>query len=553
VLKHSFKDEVLLQKGPQSQYFNEILVSRVMEEQRELQSASRTALHQKDELRDLSTYNPMGILSVASSLESFSAFFPNKREALKLWNAYLERIDSCSGLKVLHVPTDEVRICEAINDPARAQPEDLALCFAVFFASTATFRPPEFQAIFGEDLTRCQLRNKTGLEQALAKANILENPTLTLLCALIIYLFALKLHNSGKGIWILNGLAIRIAQSLGLHREGEHLGLSPFQSEIRRRIWWHLLARDSRAAEDYGLQRLCNLRSDAELPLNIEDPDLYEDLMALPPPKPTFTSMTFPLVSCNIARAVHELAGTLAASTSSDPPCESERRRILDQARQSVDVWLAYCNPVVPRQKFALLTSRLALRKADLVSRQQWSAFKNADNYNVFPKDDDLLDVIEVLELVLQLRLDETLTPYSWMWNANPEYHGTMFLLWSLCIRPEGPHVERAWRVLNALAESDEQITRPSGSMDAMLVALKTKAEKARAATHTRRSVENARQTETSTPFFPASGEPYDFGDLWSHSGSNEWSPNLNDFSGWGSFLENFRLDTQEFPGMMYY
>lgn len=32
VLKHSFKDEVLLQKGPQSQYFNEILVSRVMEE-----------------------------------------------------------------------------------------------------------------------------------------------------------------------------------------------------------------------------------------------------------------------------------------------------------------------------------------------------------------------------------------------------------------------------------------------------------------------------------------------------------------------------------------
>ena len=46
----------------------------------------------------------------------------------------------------------------------------------------------------------------------------------------------MRVYNRGNGIWVLNGLAIRIAESMGLHRDGGQLALSPFQAEIRRRV-----------------------------------------------------------------------------------------------------------------------------------------------------------------------------------------------------------------------------------------------------------------------------------------------------------------------------
>jgi hypothetical protein len=359
----------------------------------------------------------------------------------------------------------------------------------------------------------------------------------------------MRLHNSGKGIWILNGLAVRIAQSLGLHRNGENLGLSPFQSEIRRRIWWHLLARDSRAAEDYGLHKLCNLRSDAELPLNIEDSDLYEDMPDLPRSRPAFTAMTFPFVSYEIARAVHELAGIQAASTPATLPSESQRRQILGQAKESTDRWLKYCNPVVPRQRLALLMSRLALRKADLVSRQQWAASKKPGSNNVFGTDGDLLDAIEVLELALQLRSDETLMPFSWMWTANPEYHATMFLLWLLCMRPRGPHVERAWYVVNALVEVDELFRKPSGSMGSMVIALKSKAENIRSLSHADNGVDHASESGTLHPPLPSSSEQ---SEPWIENERLEWLSTSDGIGDWGSFLGTFSLGCQDFAGMLY-
>jgi hypothetical protein len=39
---------------------------------------------------------------------------------------------------------------------------------------------------------------------------------------------------------------------MGMHLDGILLGLSPFETEIRRRIWWQLRMYDFRAAELSG-------------------------------------------------------------------------------------------------------------------------------------------------------------------------------------------------------------------------------------------------------------------------------------------------------------
>lgn len=42
-------------------------------------------------------------------------------------------------------------------------------------------------------------------------------------------------------MWIINGITMRVAQSIGMHHEPSRLGLSPFDAEIRRRLWWHIV------------------------------------------------------------------------------------------------------------------------------------------------------------------------------------------------------------------------------------------------------------------------------------------------------------------------
>ncbi|KAK4118252.1 hypothetical protein N657DRAFT_628720 [Parathielavia appendiculata] len=550
--EHYFGDEILVQKGSHSEYFNEPLHSRMIEQQKDIQNVLTTPPASEQELLSrFSIYNPMGILSAASS-QPCSSYFPHKQTALRLWNTYLERIEACSGIKILHVPTEEVRICATIENPAGAQPEDLAMCYSVFFAAMAVLQPTEAQALLQQDDPfTVQFRCKTGFEQALAEAEVLDKPTFPMLCALTLYLSALQLHSRGKGIWILNGMALRIAQALGLHRDGERLGLPPFQAELRRRVWWHIISRDGRAAEDFGLQGFCSRRSDARLPLPIDDTDLRPDMPALPPPRSgVFTAMTLPLANFEITRAVRRLGSIAAAATPTSPPDESVRVQIIQEARQRVDELLAGCNPVIPRHRLALLTSRLAMQNADLVSRQQWLALKyrkHSDDGNssrdMMPTERDLVEALDVLDLALQIWGDEMLRPYSWLWRTNPEYHVVMYLLWHLCVQPEGPNVERAWVTVDRWFTENKEMGDGQGHKGAILAALRRKAEVMRDA----KTKAAGREGAVGTPWGPGV-----LGGM-SVGGDNEWNGDLNEVPDWGAFIQAFQLDGQEFSGMGWY
>ena len=47
-------------------------------------------------------------------------------------------------------------------------------------------------------------------------------------------------HNAGErnNAWVLLGCALRMAQTLGMHREGTNSSFDPIERNIRRRVWW---------------------------------------------------------------------------------------------------------------------------------------------------------------------------------------------------------------------------------------------------------------------------------------------------------------------------
>ncbi|MCJ1312438.1 hypothetical protein MMC25_006112 [Agyrium rufum] len=549
------REDVLVQKGSSTQYFSEIIFSRVLGQENDIDSVL-TPPPTESSYPILSPFNALGILSGPSFAQRPCDFHPNRLVAAKLWNKYIENVEDCPSLKLLHIPTDEVKVYTTIEAPSKAPFESLALCFAIYFVTTISLQDEEVQTLFGQTRNSILLGFKAGLEQALAHGDFLDRPTISGLQAMAIYLSALRVHNRGKGIWILNGLVIRIAESLGLHRDGERLGLSPFECEIRRRLWWHLLSRDGRASEDYGLENTNGLilTSAVQLPLNVDDCDLYPGMKVIPAARLGWTSMTFSLINIDLIKFMQALGAFAASSSSSaSPPADdSVRARRFEETRSSIEGRLANCNPVIPRQRMTMFCARFLLRKFEFIQRQQWRLLHRTSSREDFTTEETLIEALEILEPRLVVE-DEMFQQFIWVRRAFPQYHVTLYILWHLCIKPAGPNVGRAWAAIDTCfgQEEADEATVGFGSKFAVLAALKAKASVVRERLRKENQVEGMKgggqvqQMDSQGANMDvfggvAAGECFDF-DI----GSDEW-PN------WDVLAQGFYNNDQEFPSVLW-
>ena len=106
---------------------------------------------------------------------------------------------------------------------------------------------------FGEAKLDLLLRYRRGLETAFAKADFLNSPNTTLLQAFALFLFLVRCYDSPRYVWMQTGLLVRMAHYVGLQRDGAQFNhLSPYEIEMRRRVWWAVILLDVRASEDQG-------------------------------------------------------------------------------------------------------------------------------------------------------------------------------------------------------------------------------------------------------------------------------------------------------------
>lgn len=88
-----------------------------------------------------------------------------------------------------------------------------------------------------------------------------------------------------RGLWIMTGVIVRAAISMGYHRDPSHFPtLSIFQAEFRRRVWLSIVGLDDMASFLMGFPRMLpSSLPDVMEPLNLHDWELSEDMVALPP------------------------------------------------------------------------------------------------------------------------------------------------------------------------------------------------------------------------------------------------------------------------------
>jgi hypothetical protein len=89
-------------------------------------------------------------------------------------------------------------------------------------------------------------------------------------------------------IWVLAGVITRLAMRSGYHRDSKMFpNITPFQGEIRRRVWSFVRQADLLFSFQVGLPNMIrSTDSDTELPSNLYDDDFDEDCKELPPSRP---------------------------------------------------------------------------------------------------------------------------------------------------------------------------------------------------------------------------------------------------------------------------
>ncbi len=296
---------------------------------------------------------------------------------------------------------------------------------------------------------------------ALAKAEILTKPDFTVVQAFMLFLVLVRRHDDTRFAWTLTGLLIRLSQALGLHRDGTHFpNLTPFEIEMRRRLFWAVCVLDLRSAEDQGTDlSIVSGTFDTQMPLNINDSDLYPDMPYLPEPRAGTTDMAFSLIRyevCSLSRRLHTISsGGLAPAHPGDADKTLEQREdLLREVSERVEqrllkdrsnsmFWVASNITHVIVAKMTLI-----IYQPVLFARPSGTVLSDEVRARLFNA------ALEVFEYSHVLNTDPRCKHWRWLFQTWSHWHALAYTLVEVSHRPWGPKAERAWAALNLTFQS---------------------------------------------------------------------------------------------------
>ncbi|GAB1319276.1 Transcription factor vrtR1 [Madurella fahalii] len=236
--------------------------------------------------------DPLTEAFMSGPQRSLLLFHPTPENAWMLWTTHIERVEPLC--KILHIPST-TRVFEAASqEPSMVSKPNECLLFSVYHFAVLSMTEEECISKLGRPRAVLLHQYNFAARQALVNAGFLKTTELAVLQALVLYLLSSQYSYGAHTYWILTGVAVRIAQRIGLHRDGEKLGLPPFDVEMRRRLFYQLMPLDARAsgAAGMGISMLPEAW-DTRSPLNINDDQIWPGMAEQPQERKGATEMLF--------------------------------------------------------------------------------------------------------------------------------------------------------------------------------------------------------------------------------------------------------------------
>ncbi|KAL4934098.1 putative C6 transcription factor [Aspergillus undulatus] len=192
-------------------------------------------------------------------------YIPTKRQSHILYKGFMSGIQAISP--VVHPPTIlnhynafwDWYDSSSYSGESCPDPSFIPLLYAIWHGGSVTVSLRAIKAEFN-GATRAAL-SKAYNDQVtrwLAKTSFLRSPSLQGLAAYLIVQTILSKEEEPLTSSLFVSLAMRVAQTMGLHRDPANFGIRASEAEFRRRMWWHIVHMDGVVSMSSGLPPLVN-------------------------------------------------------------------------------------------------------------------------------------------------------------------------------------------------------------------------------------------------------------------------------------------------------
>lgn len=229
---------------------------------------------------------------------------------------------------------------------------------------------------------------------------------------------------------------------MGLSSDGTSYGLPPFETEMRRRLWWQIIILDCRTSEVSGSgPSILHRGWTTNLPANINDSDLYPGMQDWPLEYPGPTEMVYALPRCE-AIQLFLLTGCQSAEDGA-----SQDKEIDDLGEHLQQKYFKFCDPSVPLHFFSVTMASSDVEKLRMCPRQPHVQASNRVS-STEEKKKLFAHSLNMLEVHNTMMGCKTLKRFFWFINTNYPFPAHLYLLCGLRSRASDDLTERAWRVL---------------------------------------------------------------------------------------------------------
>ncbi|KAK9851300.1 Fungal transcriptional regulatory protein [Penicillium brevicompactum] len=514
------KPELLVRKEGKSRYIGDeasIALGEQISELRDIIESSSDEDDSPDAGHTSGILTESGILGGSIDswfLDSFRLQYTQPSITEALWAVYLENVAPL--IAILHRQS-MATIIQSTCSGLALTPSDEALLYSVYFAAVVSMKPEVCASVLNVDHDTAVQDCKKAVSQGLQRANLLKCQSLSTLQAAVLSLLCCRVGGDTRLVWAESAVVIRLAQAQGVHRDGTNFRLSPFDIEIRRRLWWHICMLDMLSSRDQGVDTQIRPEMfDTKFPINIDDHDLTPQMTQQPESKTGFTNITICVMNCSI---MTEMLWS-PHSGDSNESTQDKTTHITALGKRLHEQYLDHFNLDIPIHWVFATIVRLQLSQAWLAAH-----FQSGQNPQILRHDDRVFQMaVEILQFAYLLQTNEATSQWSWLCKSHKEWHVVAFILSELCVRPLNPETDSAWDVVKNMYDlwqrnhscSDALLEKP---LDRLME--RTTASRAGRA-HTTPSVDQA-DTPAMYSLGAGSGEEFDWNEIPEAFADMDW------------------------------
>ncbi|KAL9079982.1 MAG: hypothetical protein Q9157_001179 [Trypethelium eluteriae] len=411
-------------------------------------------------------------------VDNLASFYPSFEILPKLREIYADRVDPM--MKILHLPTFWTALMNGLRHPQDLSKSLEAAIFAFCCAAISALKEDECETLFGLQKSVMYTRYRVATRQALVNAGFLSTSSPMTLRAYAIFMLLsaaelidkMCVRNSYRcdTLFVLSGVAIRLARKMGLHRDGTSLGLSPFETEMRRRLWWHLVHVDFRTADLLGTRASLDLScGDTKMPLNVDDEDFNPDMVDLPSERNGITPISLCLIRCDIIETLRKFSTTHPGNVCwevlySPDTTLAKKDAVISQIEDHWEnKYLRYCDPSNPLHTFGSIMIRSSVCKMKLFAHNPRQFANSPVKVPQSERDMVFANATKLLEYTALMQSDgQGLQKFTWQIGTSYLWNSILYVLIEARHRKSGSEVDKLWQLIGKVFSYYPQIFEES-------------------------------------------------------------------------------------------